>query len=67
MFEQLLKLMKELYDENTAPGSWSELVYNKSIEEGYNELAADQLANAAESIAEIFAQEMMARLEAEDK
>lgn len=66
MFEQLLKLMKELYNEPAAPDSWTEIVYEKAIESGCSESDAEQLSDAAASIANVFAEEMFAKLEAQD-
>lgn len=66
MFEPLLKLMKELYDENAAPSSWSEIIYDKFMESGYDEMEAKKVADAAEAIGDVFADEMYARLEEAD-
>lgn len=65
MFEKLLVLMKELYDGPAAPDSWEEVVYKKAIEGGCSEDEATDLATAATVIANVFAVEMLAKLDAE--
>lgn len=63
MFEEIMKLINELYEGPTAPDEWYYAVYDKALECGARQEDATELAEAAEKIANIFCIDMMNKID----